>query len=73
LNLTTVVPAEGSLGWLTAFPNGDSTPDASTVNAPDGGVVASSAIVPAGAEGSISVYASSATNLLLDISGYFAP
>jgi hypothetical protein len=35
--------------------------------------VASSAIVPAGAEGSISVYASSATNLLLDISGYFAP
>jgi hypothetical protein len=73
LNLTTVVPAEGSLGWLTAFPDGDTTPVASTVNAPDGGVVASSAIVPAGAEGSISVYASSATNLLLDISGYFAP
>jgi hypothetical protein len=73
LNLTARVPAEQSLGWLTAFPDGSTTPIASTVNAPNGGAVASSAIVPAGTEGAISVFSSNATDLLIDISGYFAP
>jgi hypothetical protein len=58
---------------LTAFPTGETLPNVSTVNAPNGGVVASSAIVPAGTSGAISVFASSNTNLLIDINGYFAP
>ena len=73
LNLTAVVPAGGSLGYLTAFPSGASLPVASTLNAPNGGVVASAAIVPAGSGGDISVFSSNATDLLIDINGYFAP
>jgi hypothetical protein len=73
LNLTVVVPSGGSLGYLTAFPAGETLPNASTVNAPSGGVVGSAAIVPAGSSGAISVFASSATDLLIDINGYFAP
>jgi Beta-propeller repeat len=73
LNLTVVVPSGGSLGYLTAFPAGETLPNASTVNAPSGGVVGSAAIVPAGSSGAISVFASSATDVLIDINGYFAP
>jgi len=36
-------------------------------------VVASAAIVPAGTSGSINVFSSDATDLLIDINGYFAP
>ena len=72
LNLTAVVPSGGNLVYLTAFPAGNTLPNASTVNAPDG-VVASGAIVPAGTGGAISVFASNATDLLIDINGYFAP
>jgi Pro-kumamolisin, activation domain/Bacterial Ig-like domain (group 3)/Putative binding domain, N-terminal len=73
MNLTAVVPPGGELGYLTAFPAGETLPNASTLNAPNGGVVASGAIVPAGSDGSISVFASNATDLLIDINGYFAP
>jgi hypothetical protein len=73
LNLTAVVPSGGDLVYLTAFPFGQTLPNASTVNAPEGGVVASGAIVPAGTGGAISVFASNATDLLIDINGYFAP
>jgi hypothetical protein len=36
-------------------------------------VVANAAIVPAGTNGEISIYASNPTQLILDIDGYFAP
>ena len=48
-------------------------PLVSTLNAPTGTVVANAAIVPAGTSGAISVYASDATDLVIDINGYFAP
>jgi len=73
LNLTAVVPSGGVLGFLTAFPTGSTLPNASTLNAATGGVVGSAAIVPAGSAGSISVFSSNATDLLIDINGYFAP
>jgi len=73
LNLTAVVPSGGDLVYLTAFPTGVTVPNASTLNAPMGGVVASAAIVPAGTGGSIDVFSSDATDLLIDINGYFAP
>jgi len=73
LNLTAVVPSGGDLVYLTAFPTGVTVPNASTLNAPMGGVVASAAIVPAGTSGSINVFSSDATDLLIDINGYFAP
>ena len=66
----TVVP-KGYLGFLTAWPAGQSRPNVSTVNSWTGKVVANAALVPAGANESISVYASNPTDVVLDINGYF--
>lgn len=65
----TVVPP-GSLGYLTLWPQGQSMPVASTLNALDGAITSNMAIVPV-ASGSISAFASNPTHLILDISGYF--
>jgi BMFP domain-containing protein YqiC len=71
LNVT-AIPHE-SLPFLTMWPTGKSQPDVSTLNSYQGTVVANAAIVPAGANGSISAYAAGKTDLILDITGYFAP
>ena len=72
LNLTAV--PHGSLDYITAWPQGQSMPLASVLNAPTGTVVANAAIIPAGApNGGVSVYASDDTDLVIDINGYFAP
>jgi hypothetical protein len=42
------------------------------LNAPIGGIVSNSAIVPAGANGGITVFGSHDTHLVIDINGYFA-
>ncbi len=68
----TAVP-HGSLGYLTAWPSGQARPLVSTLNSQDGTVLANAAIVPAGAGGSASFYASNDTDLVVDINGYFAP
>ncbi len=67
----TVVPA-GSLGYLTLWPDGQQQPYVSTLNASDGAITSNMAIVPT-ANGSIDAFASDPTQLVLDISGYFAP
>lgn len=67
-----VVPA-GPLGYLTLWPTGEIQPVVSTLNSPDGRIKSNAAIVPAGAGGSISIFASNATNVILDINGYFVP
>jgi len=71
LNVT-VVP-DGPLPYLTLWPTGKSQPVVSTLNSFDGSVVANAAIVPAGANGSVSVFAAGTTDVILDINGYFAP
>ncbi len=71
LNVT-VVP-QGSLGYLTVWPSGQARPLASTLNSLDGRIKANAAIVPAGTGGAVSVYATNATDLVLDINGYFVP
>ncbi len=68
----TVLPT-GALSFLTLWPSAQTQPFVSTLNAGSGGVAANAAIVPAGANGGISAFASNATDLILDISGYFAP
>ncbi len=70
LNVT-VVP-QGPLGYLTIWPNGEARPITSTLNS-DGRVKANAAIVVAGSQGTVSVYVTNTTNLVLDISGYFQP
>jgi hypothetical protein len=69
LNVTAV--PNGPLGYLTIWPAGESQPQVSALNSPDGRVKANAAIVPAGASGAISVFVSDTTNVLLDIDGYF--
>ena len=68
----TVVP-HGVLGFLTAFPCGQSLPLASTLNSVDGRVKAAAAIVPAGTNGGLCFFATHDTDLVLDINGYFVP
>ena len=68
----TAVP-KSALGFLTTWPSGETQPLVSTLNAPTGTVTANAAIVPAGTNGSVSVYASDATDLIVDMNGYFAP
>ncbi len=71
LNVT-VVPG-GPLGYLSAWPVGVSQPVVSTLNSPDGSVLANAAIVPAGTGGAVDVFVTDATHVILDINGYFAP
>ena len=71
LNFTAV--PHGPLGYITAWPTGQSQPLISNLNASTGAVTANAAIVPAGTAGAVSVYASNDTDLVIDINGYFAP
>jgi DNA-binding beta-propeller fold protein YncE len=70
LNFTAV--PQGPLGYLTVWPDGETQPLVSTLNAPTGVVTANAAIVPAGNAGAIDAYAYNNTDLIIDIDGYFA-
>ncbi len=67
----TVVPP-GPMHYLTLWADPLSQPPASTLNAIDGMITSNMAIVPNG-DGSTDAYASDPTQLILDISSYFAP
>jgi uncharacterized repeat protein (TIGR03803 family) len=67
----TVVPA-GALGYLTLWPDGTIQPLVSTLNALDGSISSNMAIVPTN-NGEVDAFASGLTQLILDISSYFAP
>ncbi len=67
----TVVPP-GSMPYLTLWPDGEQQPVVSTLNAYDGFTTSNMAIVPT-TNGSIDAWAQGLTQLILDISGYFAP
>ena len=67
----TALPAS-RLNWLTAWPAGEQMPTTSILNAPTGAVTANASITPAGVNGSISVFVTDQTNLIVDIDGYFA-
>lgn len=67
----TVVP-QGVLDYLTLWSEAGTQPLVSTLNATDGAVTSNMAIVPA-SMGSINAFANGTTNLILDLSSYFAP
>lgn len=69
-NATAVPP--GALGYLTLWPDPQQQPTVSTLNSADGAVTSNMAIVPNG-NGKTDAYASNPTQLIIDISGYFAP
>ncbi|MFN0165520.1 MAG: hypothetical protein ACKV22_03735 [Bryobacteraceae bacterium] len=67
----TVVPVE-PLSYLSVGPTGQPH-RVSTLNSMDGRIVANAAIVPAGADGSISVYVTNRTDVIIDVNGFFVP
>ncbi len=72
LNIVSVSAAGASVGWVAAW-SGDiaNWPGTVVLNAPQGGVVNASAVVAAGTDGSIQVLASSDTDLVIDVNGYW--
>jgi hypothetical protein len=71
LNFTIVNYATNVGGFLTAYPTGSARPNVSTVNFGTGPAVANAAIVPGDGNGSIDVFSSGATHIIIDINGYF--
>jgi hypothetical protein len=63
----------GPLGFLTAWPAGQTQPVVASLNALTGTVTANAVVVPAGANGAVDVFTTDATDLVIDINGYFAP
>lgn len=69
-NATVVPPSV--LAFLSLWPDGQSQPTVSTLNAFDGSVTSNMAIVPT-SNGMIDAFAYNPTYVILDLSGYFAP
>jgi hypothetical protein len=70
--LNAIVVPSGALGYLTLWPDGQLQPIASTLNGLDGAITSNMAIVPT-SNSIIDAYAAGLTQLILDISSYFAP
>ena len=68
-NLTVVNPTSG--GYLTAYPDQSVRPTASNVNYLSSQIVPNRALLRLGADGELDVYSSAATDIIIDISGYF--
>jgi hypothetical protein len=69
-SLNVAVVPKHTLGFLTVWPTGQSRPEVSTLNSPDGRIKSNAAIVVVGANGAISVFATDTTDVILDINGY---
>ncbi len=67
----TVIPST-ELRYLTVWPTEAGQPGVSTLNSYDGAVTSNMAIVPS-STASISAFATDTTELIIDLSGYFAP
>jgi hypothetical protein len=69
----TVVP-QGPVGFLTAYPTGQPLPLAATLVWSQGSTsngTSNAAVVPGGTSGSIDLYANNATDVVIDINGYY--
>jgi hypothetical protein len=67
------VPKGPTLGFMTAWPAGRSQPVVASLNDPTGTVLSNAVVVPGGTGGAVNVYTTDATDLVIDINGYFAP
>ncbi|MFL6447230.1 MAG: choice-of-anchor D domain-containing protein [Bryobacteraceae bacterium] len=69
----TAVPKSSRLAYLTVWPAGSDQPFVSTLNSTTGAVTANAAVVPVGSGGAISAYTTDAADVIVDVSGYYAP
>jgi hypothetical protein len=67
-----VVPS-GPLGYITMWPTGTTRPLVATLSAMDGQIHNNAAIVPGGTGGSVDVFVTNVTDVILDINGYYTP
>jgi len=71
LNVTAVLPT--AAGFVTVYACGGPIPDTSSLNFLAGEVIPNFVLVSIGAGGSICLFSSAQTDLLVDMSGYFGP
>jgi len=70
LNVTATNPT--AAGYLTVWPTGLAQPLASSVNVDHAGqTIANLVIVPVGADGKVSIYAQNATDVVVDVTGWY--
>lgn len=69
LNVAAARPAFN--GYLTVFPCGDQQPTTSSLNYTAGGAVANAVIAKLGVDGKICIFSSQATEIIIDLSGFF--
>ena len=67
------VPQGSGSGNLTVWPTGATMPNTSALNYANGAAISNGVIVPAGTNGSVSIWAYSNTDVVVDIDGYFVP
>lgn len=58
-------------GFLTVYPCGTPTPNASTLNYTSGSTVANGTIAQLGTGGKVCIFTQDATDLIVDLTGYF--
>lgn len=68
VNVTVTGPVSG--GYVTVFPGG-ARPTASNLNYGAGATIANSVVAKVAADGTITVYTSASTHLVVDIGGYW--
>jgi hypothetical protein len=72
VNLTATDASTAS--YLTAYPNGTTLPNTSTLNITTGHTVPTLTLIPIGTDGSIHIYNSAGTtNVIADLEGYYTP
>ncbi len=68
--LTVTATFEWGPGFLTVHPTGTPRPNASNLNFYYGHDIANTVVVPVGADGKVSIYTSTTTDLVVDVSGH---
>ncbi len=66
-----VVPVGSQMRWLTAWPDGETMPTLATLNDKAGLVTSNAAIVAAGNSGAVDIYVEDATDVIMDVNGYY--
>ncbi|MEI9814127.1 MAG: hypothetical protein WDO18_16435 [Acidobacteriota bacterium] len=69
--IVSITPVGQSVGWVSAWQSDRAWPGTVILNAPQGGIIGNSAMVPAGYDGGIQVLSTDATHLVIDVNGYY--
>jgi hypothetical protein len=71
VQLNLAVTNTEAVGFLTLYPQGDPRPLASSLNFEAGQTLSNAATIPLGTSSGITVFSKSATDLVVDVTGYF--